>query len=254
MQCCQDLDFNLSSVLFMVGLLFLWQQTRTPYNYGKHLDARSSLVAVLVPARRGWFLQELPSFLVPALLVLHSPQPGSPGCKLLCCLFCTHYFHRTFIYAALTKGRPTPLYIVILAVIFCTFNGFLQGHCMVYGTEYPDTWFTDIRFTSGILLFFTGMGINIHSDHMLRKLRKPGELTYKIPQGGLFNYVSGANFLGEIVEWFGYAIATWTMPAFSFAFFTLCSIGPRAYHHHRYYLRMFADYPKSRKALIPFIF
>lgn len=27
------------------------------------------------------------------------------------------------------------------------------------------------------------MGINIHSDLLLRQLRKPGEVTYKIPQG-----------------------------------------------------------------------
>nr|XP_033791339.1 3-oxo-5-alpha-steroid 4-dehydrogenase 2 isoform X1 [Geotrypetes seraphini] len=253
MQCSQDMDFYLSSLLLLIGFLILWINISTPYEYGRYLDLKAK-TSFLCPAKHSWFIQELPCFLVPVLLILHSPQPGSPGCKLLCFLFCIHYFHRTFIYAALTKGRPTPLRIVIQAVIFCTFNGFLQGHCMVYGTEYPATWFTDSRFTSGILLFFIGMGINIHSDHLLRKLRKPGELTYKIPQGGLFNYVSGANFLGEIVEWIGYAIATWTLPAFSFAFFTLCSIGPRAYHHHRYYLQVFPDYPKSRKALIPFIF
>ncbi|RLV98648.1 hypothetical protein DV515_00010526 [Chloebia gouldiae] len=105
-----------------------------------------------------------------------------------------------------------------------------------------------------LLLFLLGMGINIHSDLLLRQLRKPGEVTYKIPQGGLFTYVSGANYFGEIVEWFGFAIATWSLPAFAFAFFTLCCIGPRAYHHHRYYLKTFTDYPKSRKALIPFVF
>lgn len=49
----------------------------------------------------------------------------------------------------------------------------------------------------------------------------------------MFELVSGANFLGEMVEWCGYAVATWTLPAFAFAFFTVCSIGPRAYHHHR---------------------
>lgn len=104
------------------------------------------------------------------------------------------------------------------------------------------------------------MTINIHSDHILRNLRKPGELAYRIPRGtaaspaspapccgdrppcdavlcsctgGMFELVSGANFLGEIVEWCGYAVATWSFPAFAFAFFTVCSIGPRAYHHHR---------------------
>ncbi|MGH0164270.1 UNVERIFIED_CONTAM: hypothetical protein FKN15_048165 [Acipenser sinensis] len=104
----------------------------------------------------------------------------------------------------------------------------------------------------GGIMFLLGMAINIHSDDILRNLRKPGERNYKIPRGGMFEYVSGANFLGEIIEWFGYALATWSLPALSFAFFTLCSIGPRAYHHHRYYLEKFEDYPKSRKALIPF--
>uniref|UniRef100_A0A8C0J1I1 3-oxo-5alpha-steroid 4-dehydrogenase (NADP(+)) n=1 Tax=Chelonoidis abingdonii TaxID=106734 RepID=A0A8C0J1I1_CHEAB len=160
----------------------------------------------------------------------------------------------TFIYSFFMRGRPFPLQILLFGMLFCIYNGFLQGYYMIYCAQYPKDWFTDFRFTSGVLLFLFGMGINIHSDILLRQLRKPGDHTYKIPQGGLFTYVSGANFFGEIVEWFGYAIATWSIPAFAFALFTLCFIGPRAYHHHRYYLRMFTDYPKSRKALIPFIF
>uniref|UniRef100_A0A8D2M7Q6 3-oxo-5alpha-steroid 4-dehydrogenase (NADP(+)) n=1 Tax=Zonotrichia albicollis TaxID=44394 RepID=A0A8D2M7Q6_ZONAL len=160
----------------------------------------------------------------------------------------------TFIYPFFTRGRPFPLQLLFFGMLFCIYNGFLQGYYLIYCAEYPNDWCTDIRFTSGLLLFLLGMGINIHSDLLLRQLRKPGEVTYKIPQGGLFTYVSGANYFGEIVEWFGFAIATWSLPAFAFAFFTLCCIGPRAYHHHRYYLKTFTDYPKSRKALIPFVF
>lgn len=37
----------------------------------------------------------------------------------------------------------------------------------------------------GVFLFILGMGINIHSDYILRQLRKPGEITYKIPQGNV---------------------------------------------------------------------
>ena len=32
-------------------------------------------------------------------------------------------------------------------------------------------------------MFFVGMAINIHSDHILRNLRRPGESGYKIPKG-----------------------------------------------------------------------
>ncbi|KFP09285.1 3-oxo-5-alpha-steroid 4-dehydrogenase 2, partial [Egretta garzetta] len=167
---------------------------------------------------------------------------------------CFLIYFRTFIYPFFTRGRPFPLQLLFFGTLFCIYNGFLQGYYLIYCAEYPNDWCTDIRFTSGLLLFLLGMGINIHSDLLLRQLRKPGEVTYKIPQGGLFTYVSGANYFGEIVEWFGFAIATWSLPAFAFAFFTLCCIGPRAYHHHRYYLKTFTDYPKSRKALIPFVF
>ncbi|XP_009462685.1 PREDICTED: 3-oxo-5-alpha-steroid 4-dehydrogenase 2 [Nipponia nippon] len=163
-------------------------------------------------------------------------------------------YNMTFIYPFFTRGRPFPLQLLFFGTLFCIYNGFLQGYYLIYCAEYPNDWCTDIRFTSGLLLFLLGMGINVHSDLLLRQLRKPGEVTYKIPQGGLFTYVSGANYFGEIVEWFGFAIATWSLPAFAFAFFTLCCIGPRAYHHHRYYLKTFTDYPKSRKALIPFVF
>lgn len=30
--------------------------------------------------------------------------------------------------------------------------------------------------------------------------------------GGMFQYVSGANFFGEILEWTGFAIASWSLP------------------------------------------
>lgn len=49
----------------------------------------------------------------------------------------------------------------------------------------------------------------------------------------MFEYVSGANFLGEIIEWVGYAIVAGTVVAWSFALFTLANIAPRAMAHHR---------------------
>nr|KAF6449000.1 steroid 5 alpha-reductase 2 [Rousettus aegyptiacus] len=160
----------------------------------------------------------------------------------------------TFVYSFLTRGRPFPVVLLFRGFFFCMGNGLLQGYYLAYCAEYPAEWYKDIRFSSGVFLFILGMAINIHSDYILRQLRKPGELTYKIPQGGLFTYISGANFLGEIIEWIGFALATWSLPALAFAFFSLCFLGLRAFHHHRFYVKIFEDYPKSRKALIPFIF
>ena len=49
----------------------------------------------------------------------------------------------------------------------------------------------------------------------------------------MFRYVSGANFFGETLEWSGFAVMCGTFPAFAFALFTACNIGPRACQHHR---------------------
>lgn len=35
----------------------------------------------------------------------------------------------------------------------------------------------------GSLLWFMGWLVNVHSDHILRNLRQPGESGYKIPTG-----------------------------------------------------------------------
>nr|XP_061778756.1 3-oxo-5-alpha-steroid 4-dehydrogenase 2-like isoform X4 [Nerophis lumbriciformis] len=140
---------------------------------------------------------------------------------------------RTFIYSLLTKGKPFPQDVMLGAGFFCSVNGFLQGHYLLHCAQL-DEQMSDCCVRIGLLLFYTGMAINIHSDYSLRNLRKPGEAIYKVPTGGFFEYVSAANYFGEILEWFGYAVATWGLPSFSFAVFTACFIGPRAIYHHRW--------------------
>ncbi|XP_046886074.1 3-oxo-5-alpha-steroid 4-dehydrogenase 2b [Hypomesus transpacificus] len=222
-------------------------------SYGRYLGV--STTARKIPARVAWFFQELPALLVPLLLLLlTSSRPSGLGRHLLLGTFCLHYFQRVFVYSLLTKGQPFPLDVMLTAALFCTVNGFLQAHYLLHCAQYEDGWASDCRFVTGLMIFIIGMAINIHSDYILRNLRKSGEVVYKIPKGGLFEYVSGANYFGEILEWFGYAMATWSFPTLSFALFSLCFIGPRAYHHHRFYHEHFKDYPRLRKALIPFIF
>jgi hypothetical protein len=57
--------------------------------------------------------------------------------------------------------------------------------------------------------------------------------------------------MGEIIEWCGWALATWTFAGAAFAFFTIANLLPRALSHHRWYREKFPDYPRERKAIIP---
>ena len=72
----------------------------------------------------------------------------------------------------------------ILSGIFtCSINGYLQGRYLTNYASYEPSWFYDPRFLIGLVLFLLGMAINIHSDSVLRSLRKPGETAYRIPRG-----------------------------------------------------------------------
>ncbi|XP_068184388.1 3-oxo-5-alpha-steroid 4-dehydrogenase 2b isoform X2 [Antennarius striatus] len=248
MQCYRDLVNYLSSGMILAGLWHLYYHKKVQRAYGRYLGFSPQIRTV--PARLGWFLLELPSLLIPLLLMLTSHKPSTMGKHLLLGTFCIHYFQRTFVYSLLTRGKPSPVVVMASGTVFCSVNGFLQGHYLLHCAKFDDAWSADYRC---LLLFCVGMAINIHSDYILRNLRKKGEIVYRIPTGGFFEYVSGANFLGEIVEWFGYAIATWSYPGIAFAVYSLCFIGPRAFYHHRFYREKFKDYPNLRKALFPFI-
>ena len=145
-----------------------------------------------------------------------------------------------------------PVAIMLSASFFNLVNGFLNGYWLGFLSDpYPDSWLSDPRFITGTMLFFAGAGINQWADDQLIKLRKQGEKGYKIPQQGIFRYISCPNHFGEILEWTGFAILCWNLPALSFAIWTAANLIPRALSHHKWYLSYFEDYPKDRKAVLP---
>jgi 3-oxo-5-alpha-steroid 4-dehydrogenase 1 len=255
-----------------------------PYGrYALQHAAQARAYGPPLPARAAWLLQECPSFLVALWLLLARPggfPPLSSAPGLLACLFLAHYFNRSFIYPLrLVGGKPTPLGICLMALAFCLWNGAAQGAALAAAPAPPLPPLAQApRLVCGVLLFCAGAGINLEADDILRRLRGPGETGYKIPYGGVFNWVSGGNFFGECLEWAGFALAAYQPyavpcahpllralcdtpgvgllchPAVAFALFTALNIGPRALQHHQNYLRLFGQaYPKDRKALIPYL-
>ncbi|KAK7898632.1 hypothetical protein WMY93_019485 [Mugilogobius chulae] len=221
--------------------------------YGRYA---SSKYGFPVNVKFAWFVQELPAILVPFLLVVSSSATKvfmMPNQLIIAMYFC-HYIQRSLIYPFLIRGgKPTPFVSFALAFVFCMYNGYMQVRYLSHFAVYPASWVTHPLFLIGFLMWLFGWLINMHSDHILRNLRKPGETGYQIPKGGMFEYVSGANFLGEIIEWAGFALASQSAQSLAFSIFTTVVLTSRAFSHHNWYLEKFEDYPKNRKALIPFL-
>lgn len=219
--------------------------------YGRHV--RGGWGPTL-PSTAGWILMELPAVLGFLAFFAAGSRTGDPVNLVFVGLWMLHYGQRTFVFPFLRRGgaRPMPLSIVGLGMVFNLANAWFQSRWLnTLGPGYELSWLTDPRFLVGAALFLVGFGLNVSSDAILRNLRAPGETGYRIPEGGMFRWVSSPNYLGEILEWIGWAVATWSIPGALFALWTACNLGPRALANHRWYLETFPDYPPDRKALLP---
>jgi len=238
----------------VVALVMFPILLKIPQPYGRHSKKNWGPV---IDNKLGWIIMESPSFFIFVGLVFFGPSTPSTVIWILLSLWAIHYFNRSFIFPfrTKTKGKKMPVIIMFSAIFFNLVNAGLNGYWLGFVTPpYPENWLTDPRFIAGAMVFITGFIINQYADKKLIGLRRGGKSGYFIPRGGLFNYISCPNFFGEIVEWTGFAIMAWNLPALSFAVWTAANLIPRALDHHKWYKGYFKEeYPKKRKALIPFV-
>ncbi|XP_010529772.1 PREDICTED: steroid 5-alpha-reductase DET2 [Tarenaya hassleriana] len=210
-----------------------------------------------------WFVMESPSLWVTLLLFPFGRHFHDPRSLLLISPYLLHYFHRTIVYplrlhlsssAAVKRGFPVT--VAAMAFVFNLLNAYIQARWVShYKSDYDDTnrfWW---RFGIGMVVFLTGMWINMESDRILVRLKKENRGGYVIPRGGWFKLVSCPNYFGEIVEWLGWAVMTWSWAGSGFFLYTCANLVPRARASHSWYMDKFKDeYPKNRKAVIPFLY
>ena len=205
--------------------------------------------------RLGWILMESPAALFFAAVYALGPNALEPVPLVFCALWLTHYGYRAFVYPLRLPNakKKMPLMISAMAVVFNVINAYLNARWLSALGSYPLTWLASPTCWIGIVAFVAGFALNVHADNILLALRKPGEQGYKVPQSGPFRWLSAPNYTAEIVEWGGFALATFSLAGFAFFSFTAANLIPRALAHHRWYQHTFPDYPKERRAIVPFV-
>ena len=207
-----------------------------------------------------WVLMEAPVFVVMVAVWATSGRSFHLPEFVLLSLFLLHYFQRSFVFPMLMHGRSQmPVAIVLMGVVFNVLNGMMQGGGLYWypnpdfqlGASYLLRW----NALLGIGMFVVGMCINLHSDHVIRHLRQPGDTRHYLPQKGMYRYVTSANYLGELMEWTGFALAAGTLVAWVFPIWTAANLVPRAHSIHRRYCDEFGrEAVGKRKRIIPFIY
>lgn len=242
--------------LTIVGSLFI------PTPYGRFADSRYGLS---LDPRLGWFLMEFPASVAFLTTYFQGPHRFEPFPLFVLFVWCCHYANRGYIMPLLMrvpKGQKSSfgLMVVVVGWVVTSLHGYLNAAWVTTYHLVPGaSWFTDPRFLVGIALYYGGLFANLHADAVLRNLRTKdevarGERHYRLPKGGLFEYVTNASYLSELVLWIGFAVFTWSPSGIFIFLISAANLVPRAVATHRWYQERFPDYPKERKVLIPFVY
>ena len=241
--------------LTAVGALFV----QSPY--GRFSSDR---FGATVGPRLGWFLMELPSTVSFVVFFALGANRAEPVPLILLAVWLIHYANRGFVFPLLIRaprGAKASFSLMIVGIgwLVTTLHGYLNGTFISeLGSHFTLDWLTDPRFLVGMTVYYVSFGLNLRADAVIRNLRTREEVAsgakvYRIPRGGLFEYVTCASYLTELTAWAGFALLTWSLAGVYIFAISLANLVPRALATHRWYLATFEDYPKTRKALIPFV-
>jgi 3-oxo-5-alpha-steroid 4-dehydrogenase 1 len=232
---------------------------QTPY--GRFAD---DSMGISLDPRIGWFLMELPATLSFFYFYFRGPHAFEPFPLFVLFVWTVHYANRGFIMPALMRvpkgaGTSFSLFVVLVGWLVTSLHGYLNGAwASTFSPHFDWSWFRDPRFIVGVLVYYVAFFANIHSDHIVRNLRPSHEIDagikrYRIPRGGLFEYVSNPSYFTELVFWTGFAVFTWSLAGVYILAISAANLVPRAISTHAWYREKFPDYPSDRKILIPFI-
>lgn len=124
---------------------------------------------------------------------------------------------------------------------------------------YTPALYGDLQVYLSLAAFLTCQAGNYSIHVALRDLRPAGTKERKIPVATsnpltlLFNLVSCPNYTYEMGSWFWFTIMTQCVAPGVFALLGTAQMTQWAIKKHKNYRREFKDYPRGRKAIIPFV-
>ena len=92
------------------------------------------------------------------------------------------------------SNKTFPAVLVLFAVAFNSLNGYNNAQALIANGN-RDEPLMSFHFVLGTLVFVAGFLLHVHSDRIIRNLRQPGEVGYRIPQGGMFRWISSPHYL-----------------------------------------------------------
>lgn len=177
---------------------------------------------------------------------------GGERPELVSWLVTAHFFKRCFecLFVHKYSGK-----MPIASSAFISFFYFLLAFSCTYFVEsVPSQLFQEWTRIWGLRLFCVGIGGNFYHHYLLATLRKPGEKGYKIPRGGLFEYVAAPHYFFELLGWYGVSLTSQHMMVCLFSVAMTVYLFDRAVAQTHWNRKKIPGYPSSRGHIVPFVF
>ncbi|CAN6196927.1 unnamed protein product [Urochloa humidicola] len=213
---------------------------------GALLKSRDGMLVAYTPA----LLAAAASFAVPGAV-------DGPRAQILSAVLAVHFLKR--VLEVLFMHRYSGSMPVDTAVTIGT-SYLLSTATMIYtqhlSHDLPDPP-VDLLYP-GVAVFAVGIAGNFYHHYLLSRLRSASggggdDKGYKIPRGGLFEFVTCPHYLFEIMGFFGFAMIAQTVYALAVATGTAAYLAGRSCATRRWYQSKFEEFPETIKALVPFL-
>ena len=247
--------YGLCAFGFVLAVITYVAQATKPAPYGRHQTSSYSFGPLVHQRVAHTVSDAIPGVLLFSLVFFYYGTQREYTNITFYCLWLCHYIHRGIIHPWIMRysSPKTPLGISLGGLFPNLVYSFLNADWI--GTaDYDSSYYKDPRFIIGVVIFVTGYIINRYADLSLCQLRANNSTRYSVPHGCLFDVICCPNYFGEMLEWFGWALGTWSLAGMVWFLFSSATFIPRAMHNHEWYMKKFPDYPKNQKALIPFLY
>lgn len=249
------IHFGLVIFAFALAVVYFIGQIIKPIPYGRHASGSGRLPIPIRIAKV--IIGVIPNVVFFTLTYFVAGQHFDEAPNIIFfCLYIIHYLERSFVTPLISRYSHNkirlwiPLSLFLTGLLFSYINAEFIG-----SAEYCDNYLYDPRFVLGLIIFIIGFAMNRAADYQLVFMRKSwSDTKYSIPKGPLYFLISCPNYFGEGLQWFGWAVMTWSVAGVVTWLLSEATFIPRSRQNHKWLRNQFLDYPTIRKGLIPFIF
>ncbi|KAI8098749.1 3-oxo-5-alpha-steroid 4-dehydrogenase-domain-containing protein [Halteromyces radiatus] len=248
-------EANLQNILINLyilvsGIVFVYRETNPSTQLGYSKFTKFSKSNTMVPSKYGMLVIYFPSMILCLIGVLWSlSQPRHV--KLVALFSLLHFVKRIYEVLFIHHYSGQSLFKDNITIA-CSYAGFSIIQ-LYFTSSVPKSRVNQFEILCGTLLYFFGEGLNHYHHLILADLRKDGSKEYKIPQGGLFNFIWCPHYLGEIIAFIAMSLLSQHISTLAFQSISILYLAVRAYNTRLWYEHKFGKIPK-KACLVPGLF